>query len=246
MRSQNQKLIKREYSFQKRNLTDLKGELWEDIPGLDGAYLISSYGRVKALRRWVERDTTGGFWLKEKILRLTKSTQSKGKRKLLSLTVTIKYERKPFSIRVARFVYFLFVKKFDLEDRKLLIGYKNDDPLDIFPGNLMLTTATTRITTAYKKHNRNIACFGKNPLSVTQYDLNGRKIASYPSISAVEKATGISSSHICNALKKKDHFASGFIWYQGNKINSSIKIHKRITQRIESEKCIIQLSANMI
>src|SRR5450755_3502970 len=107
------------YPYQDLTFRNLKGELWDDLPELDGAYEISNYGRVKARRRFAQPSYNGGYWTKEKILKQRKSVQivSEGKRKLFRLSVTISFEGKKYSCAVARMVYYLFIKKFDLDDR---------------------------------------------------------------------------------------------------------------------------------
>jgi hypothetical protein len=78
---------KKNFPRQHLELRDRKDEIWEGIPALDGAYQISSFGRVKALRRFVERASNWGFWKKEQILKLRLSSKpvSNGKRKLWRL-----------------------------------------------------------------------------------------------------------------------------------------------------------------
>jgi NUMOD4 motif len=41
----------KQFPYQNRLLVDLKGELWDDIPGLDGCFVISNFGRIKRMRR---------------------------------------------------------------------------------------------------------------------------------------------------------------------------------------------------
>ncbi|MCB0541762.1 MAG: hypothetical protein KDE33_29945, partial [Bacteroidetes bacterium] len=43
------------------NLEDLPNEEWRDIPGYDGIYQCSNYGRIKSLRREYKRQTKYGF-----------------------------------------------------------------------------------------------------------------------------------------------------------------------------------------
>lgn len=33
------------------NIADIKGEEWRDIPGYDGIYQVSNYGRIKSVER---------------------------------------------------------------------------------------------------------------------------------------------------------------------------------------------------
>src|SRR4051794_6414344 len=37
----------KEYRYQNLSLQDIQGEIWEDIPELDGYFLVSNFGRVK-------------------------------------------------------------------------------------------------------------------------------------------------------------------------------------------------------
>ena len=45
-------------------------EIWKDVVGYEGRYLVSSEGRIKSLGRWV-RNPQGERWLVERILRLS-------------------------------------------------------------------------------------------------------------------------------------------------------------------------------
>src|SRR5436853_623607 len=84
------------YPYQNPDLIDLPGEKWDDIPSLDGAYHLSSYGRVKSLKRFVNRPNGKGFWLREKILApgIRYQTLSGGTRKLYRLTTAVSFEGK--------------------------------------------------------------------------------------------------------------------------------------------------------
>lgn len=48
-----------QYAMRKYNLVrsteieDLENEIWKDIPGYEGYYQVSNYGRVKSLPRWI-------------------------------------------------------------------------------------------------------------------------------------------------------------------------------------------------
>lgn len=44
----------------------MKNEIWKDVKGFEGLYQVSNYGRVKSLRRWVNR-SNGGYWIPERI-----------------------------------------------------------------------------------------------------------------------------------------------------------------------------------
>jgi NUMOD4 motif len=46
-------------------LNDIKNEIWKDVKGYEGKYMISNLGRVKSLKR----QTSGGVWYPERILK---------------------------------------------------------------------------------------------------------------------------------------------------------------------------------
>jgi NUMOD4 motif/NUMOD1 domain len=212
------------------SLKDIKGEKWEDIPRLDGACQISNYGRVKVLRRWVET-ARGGFWLKEKILKI-QVRQSLKK----PLTVNVSFEKKKYGISIARYVYCLFVKKFDTENRKLVIDYKDGNPYNITLKNLVLSTASSRITKAYKNNRRPLDSFGNKALSITQYSGNGEIISEYASITAAAKKNGLNGSHIGNALNTESHLAHGFLWYYGSNKPAQVSIPGEARRKISKRQ----------
>jgi hypothetical protein len=229
---------KKDYPYQNRSLKNIKGEHWEDIPGLDGAYCISNFGRVKSLRRWIQRELSGGFWLREKILAQRKQIQlvSDGKRKLYRLTAQISYSGKKYSIYIARTVYFLFVKQFDLQDRSLVASYKDGDPFNICPQNLILTTLSVSITKSYKNKHRKRESFGNKAQPITQYDLTGKKIQTFNSASEASRITNINSTSICSALTRKDSYGAGYIWRKGTPKNTFTPVAKSVQSMLDSKK----------
>jgi hypothetical protein len=225
------------YPYQHFTLNNLKGELWDDIPSLDGAYEVSNFGRVKSKKRYVERGNNRGYWVKERIIKPRVSIQrvSGDTRSLYRLSVTISFEGKKRSIPIARMVYYLFIKKFDMSDRKLVVSMKDEDSLNICPQNLILTSPSNNIKKAYEKNRRERASFGNNAMSISQYDFKGNWIQTYPSISFASRATGISSGQIARTLEDSDSYTSGYLWRYGEKQNKLLKIPNRLTRKLDSE-----------
>ena len=225
------------YPYQHFSLKSLKGELWDDIPYLDGAYEISNFGRVKSNRRYVERGKNGGYWVKEKIIKPRIGIQrvSGDTRSLYRLSVTISFEGGKKSVPIGRLVYYLFNKKFDLSDRTMVVSMKDEDPLNICPENLILTSPSTNIKKAYEKNRRERASFGNTAMSISQYDFKGNWIQTYPSISFASRATGISSGQIARSLGEIDSYANGYLWRYGEKQNKILQIPERLIQKLDSE-----------
>jgi|GEM_PF-1157052 len=229
------------YPYQDYSLKDRKSEEWDDIPFLDGAYQISNYGRIKSLRRWLERSSRGGFWISEKILKARISTQivNKGKRKLHRLGISVSFDGKKHSLAIARIVYYLFVKKFDLEDRRLVVSYRDDNPFNIMPKNLILTTASKNMSKAYRENRRPRESFGNKARPVSQYDTTGKWMCTYLSLSQAASITGIDSSNICESLNHRSTYTCGYLWRYGSnkkRIKISTSVKKRLTfERLHSQ-----------
>lgn len=229
--------VKNKYPYQDLSLKDRDGEKWDDIPFLDGAYQISNYGRIKSLRRWIEVFGKGGRWSVERILKTRAGMQivSGGKRKLFRLTIMISFEGKKYFLSIARMVYCLFVEKFDLGDRRLVVSCKDEDAFNLCPDNLKLTTPAKNISKAYKMKRRPRESFGNKARTISQYDLNGKWICTHLSLSQAAKSTGIESSGLSESLKHKRDYAGGYMWRFGND-KRKITVPESIKKKLASEK----------
>ena len=150
--------VKKKY---KQNLTldDLPGEQWKDIPFLDGVCLLSNYGRVKSLRRWVERLNKGGegYWKEERILKniVMERCVPTGKRKTWLLRMSVSYQGKRYQFTTGRLVYDLFVEKGKLEDDPdTFINYKDGNPFNVHSSNLFLVSRSHAGAKGYDLNNR--------------------------------------------------------------------------------------------
>lgn len=126
------------------SLKSMDGELWKDIPGYEGLYRVSNFGRVKALAKV----SVGALkkWYPEVIKKLTpanKKTTPEDSRSTLCVTLSKAHKKK--SIFVARYVYLLFVEAFDLKDRSMRIYYKDGNQYNLHYKNLLLKNASWSI-----------------------------------------------------------------------------------------------------
>jgi hypothetical protein len=140
------------------------------------------------------------------------------------------------SISIARLVYWLFVKKFDIQSCELRVSFKDGNNLNIEPGNLVLTTPSKTIAKAYQKNHRPRKSFNKKAKPVSQYDLTGKWLATYPSVTVAAKATGIYSSTLVESLNKRNSYTGGYIWKYGCLQENLPHIPKAVSKLIESEK----------
>ncbi len=236
--------MKLRYPHTNFSLADMEGERWLDIPALDGAYQISNYGRIKTLRRWLQIGGERGYWLKEKIRKaqVLVQTVSEGKRKLFRLSIMLKFEGKRYSIGIARFVYFLFVREFDLEDRTLVVVCKDGNPFNIRPDNLQLITSSACITKAYRMAHRPRDSFKKKANPVSQYDLQGKYIRTFSSINVAANTCRIHTSSISAALYSSNNYAGDYLWKSGKPEKQIISVPRYVKEKLASA----QLHASVV
>lgn len=91
-----QALVSGSYSLY-LNLDDLPNEEWRDIPGYDGIYQCSNYGRIKSLSREYKRQTKHGFvvgYTKEIIKKPTKIKVKNSNSEFLYISLSVDGVRK--------------------------------------------------------------------------------------------------------------------------------------------------------
>ncbi|MBX3257695.1 MAG: hypothetical protein KF862_26440 [Chitinophagaceae bacterium] len=196
------------------------GEIWLDLPGYEGEYEISSYGRVKSLRRWRNCGVNSGYYTKELIRRQYIRTSANERKKdfTYSVGITLKKGGKNFSTSTARLVYITFVKEFDLNDKTQVVTYIDNNGRNISYRNLALTTHSgkTQKSIALK---RNKPYLLNSKIKVRQLTIEGKLVASYNSIKEASNKTGLSGSAISACMRGKIFHHHQFRW-EHNKRNS--------------------------
>ncbi|MEK6882749.1 MAG: NUMOD4 domain-containing protein, partial [Nanoarchaeota archaeon] len=103
-----------------RDIGDLEGETWKNIPEYEGRYIVSNYGRVKYLSR---HDKAGKFWSD----RICKQHKVMG---YPAVSIS-KLSEKPNSLYVHKLIALAFIPN---SDNKSQINHKNaiktDDRLE--------------------------------------------------------------------------------------------------------------------
>lgn len=172
----------------------MEKEIWKDIKGYEGIYLVSNKGNImsiktnKILKPWIN----GQYYMVE----LFKN----------------KYKKR---IYIHRIVATTFLKGFD---EYPMVLHSDDNPLNNKVENLEWGTQSKNMKDAYnrgRKINYFLGKFGKEHCTskrVSQYNLNGEYINTYESLLEAEKNTGFHNSNISRCASGKQKTSNGFIF----------------------------------
>lgn len=142
-----------EYPYTLAELESLPGEIWDYIPGLDGYYEISNFGRIKRLYREVLTVDGKVMRFQECIIRSYPCRQYNKTVKeynyFLSANMTL--EGSQYKISIGRIVYYVFKEKFDLNDMHLVVFAKDGDGKNIKPENLALVDLRGRALRIFER-----------------------------------------------------------------------------------------------
>lgn len=174
------------------NIEDLPDEIWKDVDGYDGKYLISNYGRLKTFSKLRERiyvyNQHG-----DKYLYANLSSHSKKK-----------------TYKVHKLVWDAFGDGFCDEINHIDGVCQNNNIKNLEQSNRVLNEA--HCWESGIKHGRRII----------QFDLNHNKIKEYDSIKQAVMENGFSSpggiGHCCNGEHKQ---AFGYIWEYADNISGN-------------------------
>lgn len=195
-------------------LTYFRGEKWKDIPGFEDEYQLSNYGRVKSQDRWVDMGRCDCF-RPGKILKLRLTSSAKKNEKVtVDLQMKLSKDKKRYQFSVARYVYYLFVAAFDLEDHTIIVTRKDGNKLNCYYKNLLLRSISEVAKEGFATQKRT-SPFQLQTKPVTQYSLEGKKIKLYGNTKEAAETTGIAPGYINGAAKTKRRTAGGYFWRYG-------------------------------
>ncbi len=140
-------MLKQEYPYQNRSLTNIKGEKWMPIPEMDELFWISSYGRIKSLSRYISRKTGKGFLTKERIVAscVQKTFNQFVGDCMFQLYAGAQVEGNRYRFNIRRLVYHLFVSPLPSDPpRNEVIAMKDDNGLNCEASNLKLISVSER------------------------------------------------------------------------------------------------------
>ncbi|HEX2846332.1 MAG TPA: NUMOD1 domain-containing DNA-binding protein [Chitinophagaceae bacterium] len=194
----------------------LPGERWKTVPGFEGLYELSDHGRLRSLSRWVYSENRPDAYRPGRIIQLKYSIYSKNTKNKSGLDIQMKLHKDGhrYMLSVARYVYYLFVAPFDLNDHRLIVRRKDGDKLNCHYRNLRLDTLSDVIKEGFAAKTRR-SVFQDQAKTVHQYTLDGKFVKSYSSAVEAGKKLGIPSLYINDAARTKVRPAAKFYWRYG-------------------------------
>ena len=189
--------------FKLRITGDLGFEAWQDIPGYEGRYQASTYGRIKSVERTVV--------FKDGRKKSFPSVLLKYGKRRNYLRVDLCKNGKIISISVHRIVARTFIPNFQ---NLPYINHKDENPRNNRVENLEWCTpkynsnyGTLKYRVSEKQKNDK-----KKSKPVFQYNLSGTILKRFPSIMEAERQTGFFHTHINACCLGKQKSAYGFLW----------------------------------
>lgn len=240
-------------AYKDDTLEDRPDEIWKEIPGLNGHFLISNWGRIKRTARQIQDSQGGVYTLPAKIRKaqVNKDRNMRCHDWTYRLQVVLQVRNVKYSFQVVRLVYYCFVEAFNMKDTTINVTTRNGNGLDVRPDNLMLVNLYEKAqrpydlgrqrshlqTDRYKLMQIVQASKAKTSLMISQYDNTGAWLKTYPSMMDAFRTTGISYGNISKAVKRPASKAGGYYWRygDGNKINLK-EVHECEKRRRRSYK----------
>lgn len=164
---------------------DLKDERWIKIKDYD-SYSISSYGRVRndKTQLLLKGSLTSGYYV-----------------------VTLSKNGKIKSFTIHSLVYKNFNNNFDFDSKKYKIDHIDGNKINNQLNNLRLVSNKDNALLSFYSQKTNNSC-----KEVSQYDLRGNFIKTYPSIAQAARELNLDSSTIAKVCKGKNKSHGGFIF----------------------------------
>lgn len=175
---------------------DMKTEVWKDIPGYEGYYQASTFGRIRSVDRIV------GYKIKGMMKHLRGDIKVPKTRPNGYLEVSLYKHHKPKTLQVHRLVAMTFLPN---RESKPQVNHIDGNPGNNNVSNLEWATASENIG-----HCRYILHKAVTP--VIQYDLDGNFIARYDCIKHASEATGMKGCGISNAAGGRRKTCGHYIW----------------------------------
>lgn len=180
-------------------------EVWKDIKGYEGIYQVSNNGRIKSL----ERDKNNHSKKQKVEAKIRKNVLSKGYYLCL-----LSKNGKNKMMRVHRLVAEAFIPN---PKKHPIINHIDGNKLNNCVDNLEWCDYSYNEKEAYRlglrRYNNNLKVYTDNMKKrVNQYEINGKFIKTWDSVSDIHRQYNYTTTNICACCKNKRKTAYGYKW----------------------------------
>lgn len=184
--------------------SEMQKEIWKDLIGYEGYYMVSNYGRIRSLERTVKNRTNK---VADKILKLS----DRNGYKYIQLC---KNNEKPFH-PVHRIVANNFIPN---THNKPHVNHIDGNPSNNNVSNLEWCTPSENELHSYRVLGKvpyskgKIGKYAMRKKPVNQYSLDGVFIRKFDNMADIRRMLGIDDTGICKVAKGKQKTAGGYKW----------------------------------
>lgn len=227
----------------------MEKEIWKPIPGYEGYYKISNFGKVKSVDRYVLNSARDNGHAHHVSAKLKKSTINA----MGYPCVTLCKNRRSIQVPIHKLLMEAFVPK---PEGKSEIDHINTIKTDNRLSNLRWVTHKENMNNATtlshfsidanseeqkrkRLESRKVKGGITSPITVYQYTKEGEFVAEYSSTFEAQRATGIHCTGIRRALDDNTQAAGNFMWF--TTLQNNVKYKKRLPK---NAKQILQCDLN--
>lgn len=120
--------------YRDKSLKNLKGEKWKAIPGVEGVFEISNFGRIKSLAKEIHYTNGKVIHRKESIIMagISPAPNYYTGDFTYQLAANLTTGKKVCRFSIARFVYNCFVREIDLDDDSIKVIQTDGNGLNCY------------------------------------------------------------------------------------------------------------------
>lgn len=218
----------KKYPFQNKSIKNIRNEVWKDIPGFEGIYQASNFGRIKSLDRTIQHARLGQQFVAGRILSqsIAENKNIKTGEPMIDLRVSLSVDGVQHYFNTRRLIYMTFVnKKINYQKDGLYVINKDGNGFNNKVSNLQLVTKSEKQKRVFTRDRQDsylkIADRSKWPKTyggytrrkpIKQYTHRGKLIAKYESVSEASRKTGIGEKEIIQVAKGIYSQWNGYKW----------------------------------
>ena len=208
-----------------KSLADLPGEEWRDVPGFEGSFQASTFGRVRSLDRVIAHPRLGHQFVRGQIMSQSVALNSNMKtgEPMVDLRVTITMEGLAHYFNTRRVIYLTFVDPhLDYDKDGLYVINVDGNGYNNRPENLAAVTKSEKQLRAVRRDRvmptlktADRSGWRKNysrSRPIEQYDLHGNLVAEFPSVKSASRQTRIEDKAIIQVAKGLYRQWNGFVF----------------------------------